>query len=39
VIHQRNVWGIQCHPEKSQAVGLLILRNFIEIVHARASWA
>ncbi len=33
VIRQGNVWGIQCHPEKSQAVGLRILRNFIEIVH------
>lgn len=36
VIRQGSVWGIQCHPEKSQAVGLRILRNFVEIVCARA---
>jgi glutamine amidotransferase len=34
VIRQQNVWGIQCHPEKSQSVGLRILRNFIDIVGA-----
>jgi imidazole glycerol-phosphate synthase subunit HisH len=38
VIRQGAVWGIQCHPEKSQAVGLRILRNFVEIVHAGARW-
>jgi imidazole glycerol-phosphate synthase subunit HisH len=35
IIRRCNVWGIQCHPEKSQAVGLQILRNFIDIVDAR----
>ncbi len=32
VVRKGNVWGIQCHPEKSQAVGLRILRNFVAIV-------
>jgi glutamine amidotransferase len=38
VIRQGDVWGIQCHPEKSQDVGLRILRNFVEIVRAGARW-
>ena len=32
VVRSDNTWGIQCHPEKSQDVGLRILRNFVEIV-------
>jgi len=31
VVRRGSVWGIQCHPEKSHAVGLRILRNFVEI--------
>jgi imidazole glycerol-phosphate synthase subunit HisH len=31
IVRRGSVWGIQCHPEKSQAVGLRILRNFVGI--------
>jgi len=37
VIRRDSVWGIQCHPEKSQAVGLRILRNFAGVVQQHAA--
>ncbi len=37
VVRRGQVWGIQCHPEKSQAVGLAILRNFVRIVGSQVT--
>ena len=31
VLNQKNIYGIQCHPEKSHKSGLIFLKNFAKI--------
>lgn len=31
VLESNNIFGVQCHPEKSGPLGLAIVRNFIEL--------
>jgi len=31
VLHKDNVYGVQFHPEKSQAIGIKIIKNFVEL--------
>src|SRR6185312_13709063 len=34
VLESGNVFGVQCHPEKSGPMGLAIVRNFVELRYA-----
>jgi len=39
VVRSGNVWGTQFHPEKSQAVGLTMLSNFVGLVSGGVAGA
>ncbi|MDN3698360.1 imidazole glycerol phosphate synthase subunit HisH [Vibrio cortegadensis] len=34
IINKGNIFGIQCHPEKSHQAGITILKNFAEVANA-----
>ncbi|MFW5999350.1 MAG: imidazole glycerol phosphate synthase subunit HisH [Halanaerobiaceae bacterium] len=34
VVARDNLWGIQCHPEKSSKIGLKVLKNYTRVVEA-----
>jgi len=34
IVHSENVYGIQCHPEKSHHNGVRLLENFANLCHA-----
>ncbi|MFW6238136.1 MAG: imidazole glycerol phosphate synthase subunit HisH [Halanaerobiales bacterium] len=34
VVARDNLWGIQCHPEKSSKIGLTVLKNYTRVVEA-----
>ena len=31
ILEEGNVYGVQCHPEKSGPLGLMIMKNFVEL--------
>jgi glutamine amidotransferase len=37
IVHERNIWATQFHPEKSQHVGERILQNFAELKSGKVS--